>query len=62
MTQHNCNTRPWWRKGYVGLLYDDAVQQSGSYVMLEDYDDFNAQHSNRSMQIVFEELIDTIGT
>lgn len=37
------------------------LQQSGVYNVMLDYEDFNSQHSIRSQQVLFEELIDVVG-
>lgn len=48
--------------GHIGI--SDRIrgaQFGGGVNLMLDYDDFNSQHTTRSMQIVFEELCDRVG-
>ncbi|ALN98256.1 RNA dependent RNA polymerase [Penicillium aurantiogriseum totivirus 1] len=48
--------------GHVGMTFKTrAARDRAGVSMMLDYDDFNSQHSNRSMQILFEELCDITG-
>lgn len=50
------------RGGFCGMIERVRKLQRGAPVnVLLDYDDFNSQHSTRSMQVVFEELIRIVG-
>ncbi|AZT88629.1 RNA-dependent RNA polymerase [Aspergillus homomorphus totivirus 1] len=48
--------------GHVGMAFATAAARDRAGVsMMLDYDDFNSHHSNRAMQILFEELCDLTG-
>ncbi|UPO09358.1 RNA-dependent RNA polymerase [Aspergillus niger victorivirus 1] len=48
--------------GHTGMVFATAAARGRSGVsMMLDYDDFNSQHSTRSMQILVEELIELTG-
>jgi len=48
--------------GHVGMAFKTRAAQSRAGInMMLDYDDFNSQHSNRTMRILFEELCSVTG-
>jgi len=48
--------------GHVGMVFrTQAAKARAGVSMMLDYDDFNSQHSTRSMQILIEELVAVTG-